>query len=84
MGGGCLDPRLLDLDTSCWIVSLTSLSLYPRGKSPSAHWIGVEWARRAGLHGVEQLQLLNLPGIEILSQGRPARKLSLCRLRYNG
>jgi hypothetical protein len=32
---GCIDPRLLDLSTSWrWMVSFTSRSLYPRGKSP--------------------------------------------------
>jgi hypothetical protein len=35
MGSGCIDPRFLDLDTSCSrIVSFTLLKPYHWGKSP--------------------------------------------------
>jgi hypothetical protein len=45
---GCIDPHFLDLGTSWrWVVSFTSLLLYPRGKSPR-YW--TLW-RRVNFHG---------------------------------
>jgi hypothetical protein len=39
---------------------------------------------RAGLDEVEKRKFLTLPGLELRSLGRPARSLSLYRLRYPG
>jgi hypothetical protein len=37
---------------------------------------------RAGLDEMEERKFLNLPGLELRPLGRPARSLSLYRLRY--
>jgi hypothetical protein len=39
---------------------------------------------RAGLDDVEKRKFLTLPGLELLTRGRPARSQSLYRLRYPG
>jgi hypothetical protein len=40
-GGGCIDPRILDLSSS-WreAVSFTTWPLYAQGKAHGTHWIG--------------------------------------------
>jgi hypothetical protein len=41
MGGGCMDPRFLDLGTSWrWVVSFPHRPLYPRRRAPGTHWMG--------------------------------------------
>jgi hypothetical protein len=51
---GYIDPYFLDLGTTWrWVVSFTPRSLYPRGKSPSTHWIGGWMGPRANLDDVE-------------------------------
>jgi hypothetical protein len=39
---------------------------------------------RAGLDEVEKRKFFNLPGLELLPLGHPARSQSLYRLRYSG
>jgi hypothetical protein len=78
---GYIDPRFLDLGTSCrWALSFTSCPLYRRG----THWIGGWVGPRAGLDDVEKIKLLTLPGLELRPLGRPARCQSLYRLSCLG
>jgi hypothetical protein len=59
------------------VVSFTPLPLYTRGKSPSTHWTGDWLDPSAGLDDEEKWKFLTLPGLEIRSLGRPARRQSL-------
>jgi hypothetical protein len=52
----------------------------PAALPPGIHWIDP----RAGLDDVEKRKFLTLPGLELQPLGRPARSLSLYRLRYPG
>jgi hypothetical protein len=60
---GCIDPRLLDLDTDWkWVVSFMPLQLYPQGKSvryPSDRMLG---NRTAGLDEMVNWEFLTIPG----------------------
>jgi hypothetical protein len=56
----------------------------PGERAPGTHWIGGWMGARAGLDDVEKRQFLTLPGLELLSIGRPARSQSLYRLSYPG
>jgi hypothetical protein len=75
----CIDPHILGLGTSWWVVSFTPRPLYPRyplyrrlggPQSQSRRW--------------EKWILLTLPGLELQSLGRAACSQSLYRLRYPG
>jgi hypothetical protein len=82
---GCIDPRLLELDTGWrWVVSFTPLPHYPRGKSFGTHWIGGWVDHRAGLDNMKKWKFLTLPVLELRPLGRPASSQSLNRLRYPG
>jgi hypothetical protein len=48
------------------------------------HWIGRWVGPRVGLDDMEKYKFLTLPGLELRPLGRPARSLSLYRLRYPG
>jgi hypothetical protein len=52
MGSGCIDPRVLDLCTSWWVVSFAPWPLYPQG----THYIwAAGWAQsRSGKRGEEK------------------------------
>jgi hypothetical protein len=47
------------------MVSFTPQSLYPQGKSPSAHWIGGWVGPRTGLNNMEKRKILPLPGFKL-------------------
>jgi hypothetical protein len=83
MGSGCIDTHYLDLGTS-WrsAVSFTPRPLYPREKAPGTHCIGGWVSPRAGLGDTKMITFLTLPRLELRPLGRPARSLSLYRLRY--
>jgi hypothetical protein len=85
MERGCIDPRIL---TSALVGGEWSASHHgrfnPRGKSPGTHWIGSWVGPSSGLDDVEKRQFFTLPGLELLSLGRPARSQSLYRLRCLG
>jgi hypothetical protein len=55
---------------------------YPRGKSPSAHWIGGLVDIRTGLDDVERRKFFALQGLELRHLGRIAISLSPYRLLY--
>jgi hypothetical protein len=48
------------------------------------HWIEGWVSPRTGLDDVEKRRFLTLPELELGSLGRPARSLSLYRMRYSG
>jgi hypothetical protein len=52
--------------------------------TPGTHWIRGWVGPRAGLDDVEKRIFLTLPGLELRTLGRPARRQSLYRLRYPG
>jgi hypothetical protein len=54
----------------------------PGEKAPDTHWIGGWVGPRAGLDDLEKRKFLTLPGHELRPFGRPARRQSLYRLRY--
>jgi hypothetical protein len=56
----------------------------PGERAPGTHWIGGWVDPRAGLDDVEKRKFLLVPGLEPQLLGRPARNLSLYRLRYQG
>jgi hypothetical protein len=56
----------------------------PKERAPGTHWIGGWAGLRAGLDNVEKKKFLNLPGLEHPPLGRPAHRLSLYRLYYQG
>jgi hypothetical protein len=64
------------------VVSFAPRPLYPRGKSPSTHWIGGRVNPRAGLDDVENRKILTPPGLELRSLGHPVSRQSPHRLRY--
>jgi hypothetical protein len=73
-GSRCINSRFLYLDTTWrWVVSFTSLPLYPRGKYPGTHWIGVWVDPRAGVDDVEKRKFLILTGLELRPLDRLAR-----------
>jgi hypothetical protein len=81
----CIDPHFLDLGTSWrWTVSFTPRPLYPRGKSPGAHWIGSWVNPRACVDDLEKRKFLTLSRLKLRPLGRPARSQSLYRLPYLG
>jgi hypothetical protein len=51
-------------------------------RAPGTHWIGGWVDPRAGLDDMEKRKILPLPGLELRPLGRPARRQSLYRLRY--
>jgi hypothetical protein len=52
-GSGGIVPRILDLGTRWrWVISFTSRSLYPQGKTPGTHWIGSWVGSTAGMDAV--------------------------------
>jgi hypothetical protein len=51
---------------------------------PGAHWIGGWVDLRASLDDMEKRKFLTLQGFELRPLCRPARTLSLYRLRYPG
>jgi hypothetical protein len=55
-----------------------------RERAPGTHWIGGLVGHRAGLDAMEKRKFLTLPGLELRPLARPARSLSLYRLRYRG
>jgi hypothetical protein len=57
-------------------------ALPPWERAPGTHWIGGWVNPRAGLDDVDKRKFLTIPGLELLSLGRPARSQSLYRLRY--
>jgi hypothetical protein len=69
----CIDPRILDLGTSWseWS-ALLSCCLTPGERAPGTHSIGSWVGPRAGLDDVQKKKFLTLPGLELLSLGRPA------------
>jgi hypothetical protein len=50
--------------------------------APGTRWIGGWVDPRAGLDNVEKRKFLTLPGLELRPLSRPARSLSIYRLRY--
>jgi hypothetical protein len=65
MGGGCIEPHLLDLDTNWeWTASRPG-HITPRERAPGTHWIGGWVDPRAGLDDVEKRKFLTLPGLEL-------------------
>jgi hypothetical protein len=62
-----------------WVVSFTPLLLYLRGRAPGTDWIGGWIDRIVGLDAVEKRKILHC---RALNPVRPARSLSLYRLRY--
>jgi hypothetical protein len=73
-----MDPHFLDLGTSWrWVVSFTSLPLYPRERAPGIHFIRGWVNPRSGLDHMEKWKFLTLPEIELPPPGRPARSQSL-------
>jgi hypothetical protein len=56
----------------------------PRERAPSTHWIRVLVGPKAGMGEADKRHLLNLPGFELRTLGRPAHSHSLYRLRYPG
>jgi hypothetical protein len=56
----------------------------PGERAPGTHSIGGWVDPRADLGDVEKRKFLTLPGLELLTLGRPARSQSLYRLRYPG
>jgi hypothetical protein len=79
-GSGCIDPHFLNLGTSWrWVVSFMLRPLYPRGRSPSTHWIGGWVGPRADLYDLAKIKFLTLSALELRHLGRPARSQSLYR-----
>jgi hypothetical protein len=56
----------------------------PGERAPGIHWIGGWVDLRAGLDDLKKRKLFTLLGLELRPLGRPARSLSLYRLRYPG
>jgi hypothetical protein len=59
-------------------------SLIPGENAPGTHWIGGWVALRTGLRDVDKRKFLALPGLELRTLCRPARRQSLYRLSYTG
>jgi hypothetical protein len=55
----------------------------PGERDPRTYLIGGWMDSRTGLHDMEKLQFLMLPGLELRPLGRPARSLSLYRLQLH-
>jgi hypothetical protein len=53
-------------------------------RAPGTHWIGGWVDPRARLDNTEKRKFLTLPGLELRSLSRSARRQSLYRLRYPG
>jgi hypothetical protein len=85
-GSGIIDPRFLDLGTSCrWVVSFTSRLLYPRGNSRRYPLDGLNgWAPEPICDDVERRKILPVPRLDLRRHGRPVRSQSLYQLRYPG
>jgi hypothetical protein len=80
---GCIDPRILDLDTSWrWVVSLTLRSRYPQERASGTHLIGCWVSPRTSVDDVERRKILSLPRLKLRPLGRPARSQSLFRLPH--
>jgi hypothetical protein len=80
---GCIDPRFLDLSSSCrWVFIFSYLPLYPRGKSAGAHCRGSYLGPRAYLDNVNRRQMLPLSGLELRPLCRPASSQWSYRLSY--
>jgi hypothetical protein len=82
MGGGCMDPRFLDLGTS-WRSRPCRFTPGERALG-TTHWIEGSVGPRAGLDDVVKRTFFNLPGLELRPLGRPSRSQLLYRLRYPG
>jgi hypothetical protein len=65
-----------------WVVRFTPRSLYPRGNRPCTHCVGGWVGPRDGPDDMVKWKFLILPGLELQPLDRPARSLSLYRLRY--
>jgi hypothetical protein len=76
---GYIDPRILDLGTSCWVVSFTPRPLYPRRRTPGIHWIGGCVGPWTGLED-EKRKISPLQGLVLRPLSRPAHSQSLYRL----
>jgi hypothetical protein len=64
-----------------WLASLPCRGT-PRRESPGIHRIRCWMGRKAGMDGTQKKKSLTLSGLEIRPIDRPARGLSLYRLRY--
>jgi hypothetical protein len=72
---------ILDLGTIWgWVVSFTSLQLYPGERAPGTHWIGGWVGPTVGLDAMEKRQILHYRE----SNPGQARGVSLYRLSYPG
>jgi hypothetical protein len=56
--------------------------LYPQGKTPGTHWIGVWVGPRVCLDDVEKRKILTLPELELRPLSHPAHSQPLYRLCY--
>jgi hypothetical protein len=66
-------PRFSGPRTSWrWVVSFTTLPLYPPRKIPGTHWIGGWVDSGANLDNLEKKNSLTLPGLELRPLSRPA------------
>jgi hypothetical protein len=80
MGGGYIDPFILDLGTSQrWVVNFTPRLLYSLWKEHQS-----AWAPKSVCTAWKQKNILPLPGLELRPLGHPAHSPSLYWLRYPG
>jgi hypothetical protein len=72
-------PTILDLCTGWrWVVGFTPLPVYPRGKGPCIHCLGVLVGSRASLDTVEYRKIYSL--CRESSPGRTVRRHTNCAL----
>jgi hypothetical protein len=71
-GNGYIDPRILDLGTSCrWSASRLG-QFTPGERASGTHWIGSWVGPRTGLEDMEKEKFLPPPGLKLRPLGRPA------------
>jgi hypothetical protein len=73
-GSGCIDPRILDLDTSWRRVSAS----HPGHCTPGTLWTGAWVGLRTALDDVKKRKILPLPGLELRPLGHPACRYTDC------
>jgi hypothetical protein len=81
MGEWRYSSTILDLGTRwTWVVSFTTWLLYPRGKSPSTHWIRGWAGLKTGMDAVDKRKISFLCWHS--NPSCPAHSLSLYQLSY--